>query len=76
MFTDDSGPPIYSTLSAWDAYDVSKEQISLRVAPLDQAKRLFGDVTAVPTVIPAASPGALPIKGPPRNPYPFNRPAG
>ncbi len=43
---------------------------------MEQAKRLFEDVDAVPTVIHAESPGALPLEGPPSNLYPFNRPAG
>ena len=33
-------------------------------APMDQAKRLFEDVNAVPTVLHAESPGAVPLEGP------------
>ena len=45
-------------------------------APMDQAKRLFEDVNAVPTVLHAESPGAVPLEHPPSRLYPFNRPAG
>ena len=47
-----------------------------RAAPIDQAKRLFEDVNADPTVLHARSPGAVSLERPPSSLYPFNRPAG